>query len=335
MASIIAGVCGGPVAPRRQPERSATCCGAVPESPPQGREDEGMPVAVIDVGARGVRLQVFERAADDALRTLDLAVELFPLGERVFRDGLLGPAGREAICAVIDRLIARARQVPGCAVVVVATEAVRAADDRRQLEVRLARDHGVALTVLSRAEEAALVYRGARAAVGDVTEMIAAAKIGNGSLALALGVGATAAVVASLPLGIDRLRVELRLDGPPRREQLEQLRRRLRDSPWPAPGLVPDRTLLASGAARAVALAAGRLLGAPPGRLDLHVLAEIRPCLLRSARGCADRSPADLAIAATLIEETLRALGAAEAQISTSGFREGVALRELERVAAA
>ena len=210
----------------------------------------------------------------------------------------------------------------------------------------LRRDGGVSAVVLSAGEHAWLTWRGATAGLAPRNDKVAVVAIGDGSTSFAVGEGRECLLARVVPAGAVRAGDTLVPPGAPldarRKRAIADWVRRTAGGAARAVRAHGAATLvLASGTARALArLAAARRGRETPGTLRpigvLRLAAELAALWPDEIVGLGvDRArAASLATGAQMLATLLELLGAEEAVVSGWGLREGVALREAERVAA-
>jgi exopolyphosphatase / guanosine-5'-triphosphate,3'-diphosphate pyrophosphatase len=162
-------------------------------------------IAVVDVGSNSLRLVVFGRLGATLLPLLNEKV-MCALGRGIAASGRLNPEGIELALANLQRFIALARALEVDHLAVIATAAVRDAEDGRAFAALAERECGLPVRIIAGDEEARLsaagVLAGIRAADGVVGDL------GGGSVEL-VRVDATAPVPigagVTLPLGPLRL----------------------------------------------------------------------------------------------------------------------------------
>lgn len=192
-----------------------------------GDEVAGRPRAAVDVGSNSVRLLV----VDGAGRRLTRQLTITRLAAGVDRTGYLDDA---ALGRTLDT-IARYRDlwvelgVDG-PVHIAATSAVRDAADRARFFEGVRRVTGIDAEVLTGAEEAALSFAGAVAAVPVAAGPVAVVDIGGGSTELITGtVDGTVTASVSLQLGCVRLAERHLQADPPTATELDAARQLVDD----------------------------------------------------------------------------------------------------------
>src|SRR5262245_45622206 len=162
---------------------------------------------------------------DGRLEVVDRVKEMVRLGRRAFTTGRLGPEAMDLTVRAIRTFcrLARARRVER--VRAVATSAVREARNGESFVRRLRREAGLAVRVISGAEEARLIFRAARHALGLEGGPHLVLDVGGGSVELGLVRDGRPLWLHSLPLGVARLTERFLTVDPPRPGQVRQLER--------------------------------------------------------------------------------------------------------------
>src|SRR5438046_965746 len=162
------------------------------------------------------------------VRVVERVKEMVRLGRRAFTTGRLSAEAMDlAVRAVQDfGRLARARRVDRLRAV--ATSAVREARNGPALVRRLRRETGIPVRIISGPEEARLIFRAARHALGLDGGPHLLVDVGGGSVELVLVRDGRALWMRSLPLGVARLTERFLIDDPPRTGQVRQLEKHLR-----------------------------------------------------------------------------------------------------------
>ena len=184
-------------------------------------------IAVVDVGSNSLRLVVFERLGATLLPLLNEKI-MCALGRGIALTGRLNPEGIELAFANLQRFVALARALGVDHLAIIATAAVREAEDGRAFAAEAERRCGVPVRIVEGSEEARLsaagVLAGIRRADGVVSDL------GGGSVELVRVDSAAAAPIGagvSLPIGPLRL-TEL---GDNRKALAETIERAIADAP--------------------------------------------------------------------------------------------------------
>jgi exopolyphosphatase/guanosine-5'-triphosphate,3'-diphosphate pyrophosphatase len=186
------------------------------------------PIAVIDMGTNSTRLLV-ARVVDGRVEELERRSIVTRLGEGVDKSGRLADAAIERVLDVLSDYRRLIDEQGAETVVAVATSAVRDSANGDEFRATLRDRFGIEARTLSGDEEAKLTFLGATAARGDdLTTLVI--DIGGGSTELVVGSpGGEPDFHVSTQAGSVR-QTERRLhDDPPAREQLDALRREVRD----------------------------------------------------------------------------------------------------------
>jgi exopolyphosphatase / guanosine-5'-triphosphate,3'-diphosphate pyrophosphatase len=187
-----------------------------------------MRLGVLDVGSNTVHLLVVD--AHPGARPLPAyshKAEL-RLAELLEPDGAIHEHGVEALVHQVADALRVAEDKGVEEVVPFATSAVREASNSDQVLARVATETGVALEVLSGAEEARLTFLAARRWFGWSAGRLLVLDIGGGSLEIAYGIDEEPDAAVSLPLGAGRLTASDLPGDPPEPAAIRALRRRVR-----------------------------------------------------------------------------------------------------------
>jgi exopolyphosphatase/guanosine-5'-triphosphate,3'-diphosphate pyrophosphatase len=205
-------------------------------------------IAVVDVGSNSLRLVVFERLGSTLMPLLNEKV-MCALGRGIAVTGRLSPEGIELAFANLQRFVALARALGVDHLAVIATAAVREAEDGRAFAAEAERQCGVPVRIVEGGEEARLSAAGVLAGIRDVDGVVG--DLGGGSVEVVRVDSAADQPIAagvSLPLGPLRL-AEF---GDNRKALTEAIERAIGDAPVLREAA--GRTLyLVGGAWRAVA----------------------------------------------------------------------------------
>lgn len=179
--------------------------------------------AVIDIGTNSVLLLLARRGPDGALEVLRDQSTITRLGQGAAASGMLAPS---AIARTVDCLAeyrATAEAAGAERIIAVATEGVRMARNQRDFLEPAAEALGVAVRLLSGAEEAELSYLSvARETPGGGALRVL--DIGGGSTELVVGEGTEVRAAASLAVGSVRMTERLFTADPPTPEMLAAVR---------------------------------------------------------------------------------------------------------------
>lgn len=280
-------------------------------------------LAAIDVGTHAVRLKMARRTPAGLLEVIHQERAAVRPGEGVFQSGRISGSATDRLCQTLERF-ARRGQKHSARVRAVATSALREANNSEAVLRRVRDACGLALEVISPAEEARLACLG----------VLAGAPPERRSLCLDLGGGSTEVVLAhgerpvrswSMPLGSMRLMQSVSSRA------LDDLRHQAYRSAALLPrGLESDDRLMValgcSGSVRAL------VQFAVSGTRDRASLAELQRAtediaeLSMSARASAfgERRSESILPAAVVLEAVTRRLGLRSVQAVKRGLRDGL-----------
>jgi exopolyphosphatase / guanosine-5'-triphosphate,3'-diphosphate pyrophosphatase len=304
--------------------------------------------AVIDLGSNSFRLVVFMSSGGWWRRT-DEIYEPVRIGEGLAASGRLGEEPIRRALATLDVFdhFCRAAGLDGGEVDVVATSAIRDAENATGFLV-LAREHtNLPIRVLSREGEARYAYL---AAVNSTTLVDGCVlDLGGGSLQLVGVSGRLAGELGSWRLGAVRMTERyLPVNGPAKARQIEELREyaaaELGKADWLAGAGrsgSTGRLVAMGGTVRNLAVAVQRAKGLPSnGVQGMVVLGEeldelvdrlaMLPASKRSSVPGIKPARADLILAgAIVVQGVLRAGGFEGFEVTEAGLREGVFFERL------
>ncbi|MBW3609304.1 MAG: hypothetical protein KY463_13320 [Actinobacteria bacterium] len=285
--------------------------------------------ACIDIGSNTTRLLVAE-PVDGRLREV--------VSERAFT--LLGAAGAvpctvgqdkiAEVAAVVARQARLAAELGVASLRVIATAAVRGAEDRAVLATAIGAACGTRLEILDAREEARLAFQGA---IGMLARcpggLLGVVDVGGGSTELVVGTrqeGATWSI--SLPLGSSTVTHGEAFSDPPTPRQLARVRTALADRFAAVEAPQPAVAYAVGGSATSLQRLMGVALDPESLAKGLQVLVA-RPAADVALRlGLHAERARLLPAGILLLDAASRALGA-PLQFAGGGLREGVVLEQL------
>jgi exopolyphosphatase/guanosine-5'-triphosphate,3'-diphosphate pyrophosphatase len=282
---------------------------------------------VIDVGSNTIHLLVGEVENDEVLPVTGEKVSA-RLGAGVEKTGKLEEE-RLALAAEVIRLFSRISSLNGVPEpVILATSAVRDAENGSELEEKVVRSTGLRMRLISGKEEAALGFRGAISAIGASWEGPAlVVDLGGGSVQLIVGEASSGPIMqVSLPLGTNRTTERFVGNDPPKKKELWALDEHVKE-------LVPRWELSARMAVVAVGGSARAVLKITQDRLTVERLrrlaveiTEYRSAVLARQFGLAPERARVLPAAVTTLGAILDHFGTRELTVARGGVREGAIL---------
>ncbi|MBI5947890.1 MAG: Ppx/GppA family phosphatase [Chloroflexi bacterium] len=293
-------------------------------------------VAVIDVGSNSVRLLVARQLTASAFEVVDEEKLEARLGEG-HAGGQLTPAGMDRGLRALRIMAQVADSHSPSAIAAVGTEALRRAENAGEFIARARLESGLAVRVLSPAEEAFASFLGTINSTGLRDGYLV--DVGGGSLEVIRVEGRGLADSRSVPLGAIYATERYFRSDPPSAKDVRALRKAVRASITVSSG--PPVLYGVGGAARNLARIV-RLQRQYPLR-RLHGFTIARRELSRLTRALTTRSADErrripglassrldiLPAAAVVIDEVMEMVGAPELHISGQGLREGIAWQEL------
>jgi exopolyphosphatase/guanosine-5'-triphosphate,3'-diphosphate pyrophosphatase len=305
-------------------------------------------LAAIDLGSNSVHMVVADMSADGRILVVDRVKEMVRLGRRAFTTGSLTAETMELAertVATFGRL-ARARHVQRLRAV--ATSAVREAENGEAFVRRLRRHTGMPVDVISGLDEARLIFRGVKHALGLEGGPFLLVDVGGGSVELTLVEDGRPLWMKSVPLGVARMTERFFPKDPPTTRQVRALERHVartvgdlldrarRRGVVAAIGTSGTITTLVGMARLANGVEdAGRLHGASVDREAIHALR--RRILAVDARARAELPGMDakrvdlMPAAAVLVDAILTRVRVPQLTVCGWALREGVLL-ELAKV---
>jgi exopolyphosphatase/guanosine-5'-triphosphate,3'-diphosphate pyrophosphatase len=233
--------------------------------------ERGQRVAVIDVGTNSTRVLVAD--VDGAVAPLERRSTVTRLGRGVDLSGRLASEAIEDVCAAIDGYVGILQELGAETVEVIATSAVRDADNGSAFVAELRERFALSARVLDGEEEARLTYLGATSEALP-SEPTLVVDIGGGSTELIVGSGSEISFHDSLQAGVVRHSERHINSDPPTAGELEALasdvRALIADSI--GAGVEARQGIAVAGTPTSLAAVAMELEPYDPTRVHGHVL---------------------------------------------------------------
>jgi exopolyphosphatase/guanosine-5'-triphosphate,3'-diphosphate pyrophosphatase len=182
-------------------------------------------VAVIDIGSNSLRLVVYDRLSRSPRMLFNEKV-LCGLGRGIGETNRLHPDGVRLATENLRRFVSLARSIPVARLHVLATAAVRDADDGADFMRKIERNLRIRATVLTGVEEGRMSAYGVIASIPEANGLMG--DLGGGSVELVPIAGGQVGPAASLPIGPLRL-ADIADDERRLRETID---RHLDELPW-------------------------------------------------------------------------------------------------------
>jgi exopolyphosphatase / guanosine-5'-triphosphate,3'-diphosphate pyrophosphatase len=297
-----------------------------------------MRVAVIDLGSSSFRLVVAEATDRGRIKHRTRKREDISLGLAVGRDGWIGARETKETLAAAARLRRRAAREDVDHLIVVATSALRDAENGDDVRERLERRLGRPVRLLSGHEEAALTF----AAIARSTDLgsgpVLTVDLGGGSLEVATGRSGELDRRWTLPLGAARLTGRLVRHDPMTADERDRVSMEVRKALRPVlthGGHLPD-VVAAGGSVKALARVLAGDERKPVGKsvLTTESLWSLRDHLVAATLderlampGMAARRAQVIPAAAIVMTTLLSMLRVPTVTVSEWGVREGIILQ--------
>lgn len=298
-----------------------------------GRLDR-KPYGIIDIGSNSVRLVVYDQLGRAPLPRFN-EKSLCRLGDGLAQTGRIAEEGYRRTVEAVRRFRAIADAMDVSRLDATATEAVRRAENGKDLVDAIRREAGVEVRILSGAEEARFatlgVISGFFRPVGIVGDM------GGGSLEVAKAMDDRVSDEwVSLPLGALPVEAIMRGEGNPKRRidavLKEGLPATLRHSTFFAVGggwrTFAKAQMLAAGAA--VPVVHGYRIRAAEARAFAKSILRMSPAKLADLPGVPRRRVRTLPAAAMMLDRVLKHLAPEHVVFSALGLREGWIFSQLD-----
>lgn len=288
---------------------------------------EGL-VAIIDIGSNSVRMVVYH-----ALKRVPLPVfnekYLCALGKGLARTKQLNPAGVEEAYKAIARFLVMAKRLQVASLDILATAAVRDAENGPEFVANLEEMHDIEVKVITGEHEADLAAKGILASVHEPLGI--SADLGGGSMELAVIEGIDVGHKASCQLG--SLRILDSTDGSlSRMEKLIQ--NGLDEIPW-LRDATPHCIYAIGGGFRALAKLHMKRTDYPLDIVHEYVMSkrnvnqlvekllDMKPSQIADLPGISAKRAHTIIPTAMVLQKLLQHTGAPEVMFSVSGIREG------------
>jgi exopolyphosphatase/guanosine-5'-triphosphate,3'-diphosphate pyrophosphatase len=295
--------------------------------------------AAIDIGSNSVRMLAAEVAGGE-IRTLAQERQVTRLGESVFQSGRISEEALSSLCVTLARMAETYGRLNLADVRVVATSAVRDANNQEEFLERAGEAVGSGVEIISGTEEARLIHAGVVARWPRPKETALLIDVGGGSAELIISRDGRMGDAVSRPLGAVRLtQVFLRSD-PPSSEELKRMFDFIDDKLLPFQkqhgGEKFDRVIVTSATAGAIVSAANDIPRAKRDEADRlaarqqqvkDLFRKISKASLSERRKITGIGPrrAEIVVAgAAVFLRIMELFNLSAIQYSTAGVREGI-----------
>lgn len=169
------------------------------------RADSDVRISAIDIGSNSIRQIIADVSPDGGIRVVDEMKAAPRLGAGIQQTGRLSDEAADAAIFALSRMSALAEQLGAKRKRVVATSAVREAENGTEWLARVKDETGLRVVILNGEDEARLAFRSAQAHFDLGTGRAVVMDIGGGSLEIALSADGLVERLISLPFGAIRV----------------------------------------------------------------------------------------------------------------------------------
>jgi exopolyphosphatase/guanosine-5'-triphosphate,3'-diphosphate pyrophosphatase len=187
-------------------------------------------LAAVDIGSNSIKLAVVEAAASDSFTIIGREKELLRLGNQTLQRHMLSEEAINQSIQAITRFRDIARTRGAERVIVVATAAVREAENARDFRVAVRKATGLRVDILSPVEEARLIGIATDQHFGSPKDGLLNIDIGGGSTELSLMQDGQPRKLFSMKLGSVGLTEKFINHDPPTAKELKKLRVEIRSA---------------------------------------------------------------------------------------------------------
>ncbi|WP_162924366.1 hypothetical protein [Rubrobacter indicoceani] len=289
--------------------------------------------SVIDVGSNTIHLLVGEVTEAGVLPVTGEKVSA-RLGSGVEKTGSIAPERLELAARAISLFAGIAALNGAEEPAILATSAVRDAENGPDLVKRVEEETGISMRLISGEEEATLGFKGAVSAVGeDPWEGPAlVVDLGGGSAQFTLGEAQAGPLMqTSLPLGSNRTTERFVEHDPPKKKELKALDDHVKE-------ILPDWQIVQGVPVVAVGGSARAILKITPDRLTVErlrtladELRETKSAELARDHGLAPERAKVMPAAVTTLAAVLEHFGRDELNVVRGGLREGTIISLAEK----
>ena len=180
--------------------------------------------AAIDIGTNTILLLIVELKGDGAFQVLEDRAEITRIGEGVDRTCSIGLAGEKRSLKVLKDYLLQCEQLGVSEIVTVGTSALRDARNAMDFKLRVKRELGLDLHVLSGEEEASYTYLAVQKGLALGGREVLVVDVGGGSTELIWGKDGELFRSTSLNIGSVRLTERFLSSDPVKEEEFSRLK---------------------------------------------------------------------------------------------------------------
>jgi exopolyphosphatase/guanosine-5'-triphosphate,3'-diphosphate pyrophosphatase len=286
-----------------------------------------MRCACIDIGSNTTRILVAEVDADGQLRPVLERKAYTELGRDLRATGTVSARRLRALATVVTDYRETARELGVRRLRVVATAAIRGADNREDVRARLRADADTDVDVLAGEEEARLAFLGATRMLGRAPAgPLAVVDVGGGSSEIAVGtLAAGVAFSCSLAIGSSYLAEAVACADPPTPANLAAMRRHAAEALEGCHAPEAAEAVAVGGSATSVLRMGGPVLDAEVLGRAATMICDGPADVVAPRLGLDPERVRLLPAGILILDAVVRRLGCA-LQVGRGGLREGVCL---------
>lgn len=285
--------------------------------------------AAIDIGSNTTRVLVAEPQGGQLRKVMEQRAYT-QIGADMKRDGSMSAEKIDEVAEVVATQVRLAEELGAEAIRIVATAAIREAENRKKAVKKITKVAGVEVDVLSEEQEGHLAFVGATKALGHPVEGdIGVVDIGGGSSEIIVGsVSEGSEWVRSFKIGSGHLSEEFLQSDPPSAGEIRKLRDHIDDFFEGVEVPKPDQAVAVGGSATSLRTLVGSILEYETLERGVRVLSS-DPIDDVAKRFELDPRRVKILPAGVLLLEKFTELLGQPLQIGKGGLREGVILELL------
>ena len=285
--------------------------------------------AAIDIGSNTTRVLVAE-PDEGQLRKVMEQRAYTQIGKDAKKDGMISEGKISEVAEVVSTQVRLADELGAESIRIVATAAIREAENGEQAAAEIARVAGLPVEVLGDHEEGRLAFIGATKTLGHPVEgEIGVVDVGGGSSEVILGSIADGVhEVHSFKIGSGMLSEELIGSDPPGPAEIRALRDRISDFFADAEIRHPEQAVAVGGSATSLRKLVGAVLEYETLERSVRVLTG-DPAAEVARRFELDPRRVEILAAGVLLLEQISQMLGQPLQIGKGGLREGIVLERL------
>ncbi len=299
-------------------------------------------LAAIDVGSNSLHMVIAQADLDGSVTALWRMKEMVGLGRISFPSRRLSTEAMDRAIATLRRFQDAAQRRQCEKILAVATSAVREAENGGDFLLRVRRELGMSLRVVSARDEARLIYLGVRHAVPLKSGASFILDIGGGSVEFIVADKTRPLMLESRKLGAARMTAKFihsdPIDGGDLKSLLAHYDRELTPLCEEIVSHKPVEAIGTSGTLENLAAMCAALYGTRPDVIEREPVSKLLSKLLESRsndraeyKGLDDQRKDQIIAGALLVNELFRRLNLERVTICKSALREGILVDYLSR----